>query len=104
MQGTFQAAYEAAQVALTGAQLILENHIVVSLCRPPGHHAHTNLCGGYCFLNNAAISVEFLKSKGKVVILDIDYHHGNGTQDIFYDTSNPLYVSLHGSPDFPFCI
>ncbi|RIB12449.1 hypothetical protein C2G38_2135015 [Gigaspora rosea] len=76
--------------------------------RPPGHHANSKLSGGGCFLNNAAITAKLLinnpDSNGnarKVAILDIDYHHGNGTQDIFYSQSNPLYVSLHASNDFP---
>ncbi|TPX67073.1 hypothetical protein SpCBS45565_g04043 [Spizellomyces sp. 'palustris'] len=107
-EGTFQAAYEAAQVALTGAELLIEEkaHGIFALCRPPGcHHAQRDLCGGYCFFNNAAIAVRHLidvLKVGKVAIIDIDYHHGNGTQEIFYKHSNPLYVSLHGALDYPF--
>ncbi|KAJ3390238.1 hypothetical protein HDU84_007808 [Entophlyctis sp. JEL0112] len=105
--GTYVAAYEAAQVALTAADIILTDSACIqsafALCRPPGHHAHKDLCGGYCFLNNAAIAAQYLidRSGAKVCILDIDYHHGNGTQAIFYDKENPLYVSLHGTPDYP---
>ncbi|KNC96500.1 uncharacterized protein SPPG_08089 [Spizellomyces punctatus DAOM BR117] len=106
-EGTFQAAYEAAQVALTGAELLIEEkaHGIFALCRPPGHHAQRDLCGGYCFFNNAAIAVRHLihvLKVGRVAIIDIDYHHGNGTQEIFYENSNPLYVSLHGALDYPF--
>ncbi|KAJ3015836.1 UNVERIFIED_CONTAM: hypothetical protein HDU68_012548 [Siphonaria sp. JEL0065] len=105
-EGTFEAAYEAAQVALTAADLLVDEHskAAFALCRPPGHHAHEDLCGGYCFFNNAAIAVRYLieeKKAGKVAVLDIDYHHGNGTQTIFYNESNPLYTSIHGAPDYP---
>ncbi len=70
--------------------------------RPPGHHAGYDFFGGYCYINNAAIAAVRLKKAGKVAILDIDYHHGNGTQDIFY-YSDVLYVSLHADPatEFP---
>ncbi|GBC10192.1 hypothetical protein RclHR1_09410005 [Rhizophagus clarus] len=111
---TWESAYESAQVVISAA-LELKRFVeessekemnplpgIFALCRPPGHHANSNVCSGYCFLNNAAISTNILKKDNKkVVILDIDYHHGNGTQDIFYLSSNPLYVSLHGSPDYP---
>ncbi|CAI2169091.1 20008_t:CDS:2 [Funneliformis geosporum] len=106
--------YESAQVVISATMELKriveestsdESNLVPSvfaLCRPPGHHANSNLCAGYCFLNNVAISAQLLvKANKKVVILDIDYHHGNGTQDIFYSNSNPLYISLHGSPDYP---
>jgi acetoin utilization deacetylase AcuC-like enzyme len=70
------------------------------LCRPPGHHAARDLFGGYCFLNNAAIATQFLRDSGaqRVAILDVDYHHGNGTQDIFYERDDVLFVSLHADP------
>ena len=69
-----------------------------ALCRPPGHHAAADLYGGYCFLNNAAIAAQFLIDRGaeRVAILDVDYHHGNGTQAIFYDRPDVLFLSLHG--------
>jgi acetoin utilization deacetylase AcuC-like enzyme len=72
----------------------------ISLCRPPGHHAAHDLYGGYCFLNNAAIAAQYLRDAGaaRVAVLDVDFHHGNGTQDIFYARSDILYVSLHGDP------
>ena len=71
-----------------------------SLCRPPGHHAAADLYGGYCFLNNAAIAAQYLIDGGaeRVAILDVDYHHGNGTQAIFYDRADVLFLSLHGDP------
>ncbi|KAG9124128.1 hypothetical protein FRC07_012726 [Ceratobasidium sp. 392] len=84
---------------------------VFALTRPPGHHAASAACGGYCFFNNAAIAARFLQSeaagkdeggKCKVAILDIDYHHGNGTQDAFYQDPSVLYVSLHAEGDYPY--
>jgi acetoin utilization deacetylase AcuC-like enzyme len=89
-------------VALTGAELLQNGErAVFSLCRPPGHHAGANHFGGYCYLNNAAIAVQKLLDNGakRVAVLDVDYHHGNGTQHIFYDRSDVLFVSLHGHPD-----
>ena len=73
---------------------------VFALCRPPGHHASKDQYGGYCFFNNVAIAAEKLKEKGakRIFILDIDFHHGNGTQAIFYDRSDVFFVSLHGDP------
>jgi acetoin utilization deacetylase AcuC-like enzyme len=75
-----------------------------ALSRPPGHHASRDTYGGYCYFNNAAIAAKILKKKGRVVIVDIDFHHGNGTQDIFYKDDNVLFISLHGDPrkHFPF--
>ena len=106
-EGTWEAAYASAQVALTGAERIRAGAgSVFSLCRPPGHHATADMYGGYCFLNNAAICAQyFLNNDAKrVAILDVDFHHGNGTQDIFYDRSDVLFVSLHGDPHetFPY--
>jgi len=100
-EGTYDAAYASAQVALTGAERIRAGaRGVFSLCRPPGHHATADMYGGYCFFNNAAISAQHYLDKGasKVAILDVDFHHGNGTQDIFYDRNDVLFVSLHGDP------
>ncbi|MCF8070659.1 MAG: histone deacetylase family protein [Desulfobacterales bacterium] len=99
---TWQAITSAVNVALTGVDLIKEGQrAVFSLCRPPGHHAAKDLYAGYCFFNNAAIATQAFIDKGaeRVAILDIDYHHGNGTQAIFYDRSDVLFVSLHGDPD-----
>jgi acetoin utilization deacetylase AcuC-like enzyme len=71
------------------------------LCRPPGHHAATSLYGGYCFFNNAAIAAHraAADSKSRVAVLDVDYHHGNGTQQIFYERDDVTFVSLHGDPE-----
>ncbi|KAI8928018.1 histone deacetylase superfamily protein [Entophlyctis helioformis] len=106
-QGTYEAAYDAAQAALTGAdRLINEGRSgVFAISRPPGHHSSTDIAGGFCFFNNAAIAAEHLITKlkvGKVVVLDVDYHHGNGTQSIFYERANPMFASIHGAPDYPY--
>jgi acetoin utilization deacetylase AcuC-like enzyme len=75
-----------------------------ALSRPPGHHASRDSYGGYCYFNNAAIAAKVLRKKGRVVIVDIDFHHGNGTQDIFYKDDQVLFISIHGDPrhHFPF--
>jgi acetoin utilization deacetylase AcuC-like enzyme len=76
------------------------------LSRPPGHHAGADFMGGYCFINQAAIAAQTLRNAGaaRVVILDVDYHHGNGTQSIFYDRADVQFISLHGDPrtEYPF--
>ena len=105
--GTWTASTSAVDVALTGADVLLAgDRVAFSLCRPPGHHASADVYGGYCFLNNAAISVQYLLDHGsaKVGVLDVDYHHGNGTQAIFYDRSDVPFVSLHGDPrqEYPY--
>ncbi|MDP6039175.1 MAG: histone deacetylase family protein, partial [Candidatus Latescibacteria bacterium] len=103
--GTWDAAREAAGCALTGADLILEGEqAVYALCRPPGHHAARDLYGGYCYLNNAAVAANHLSKLGRVTILDVDYHHGNGTQAIFYASDVVQFVSLHADPNsvYPF--
>ena len=106
--GTWRAAQASAEVALTGAKLLADGQhpAVFALCRPPGHHAAADLYGGYCFLNNAAIAAQSLIDRGaeRVAILDVDYHHGNGTQAIFYDRPDVLFLSLHGHPreEYPF--
>ena len=100
-QGTWEAASAAADVALTAASRIKSGvRAAFALCRPPGHHAARDLYGGYCFLNNAAIAAQYLRDGGasRIAVLDVDFHHGNGTQDIFYDRADVLYVSLHGDP------
>jgi acetoin utilization deacetylase AcuC-like enzyme len=99
--GTWEAARASADVALTAAaKLSAGARGVFALCRPPGHHAARDLYGGYCFLNNAAIAAQYLRDQGieRVAILDVDFHHGNGTQDIFYDRPDVLYSSIHGDP------
>ena len=105
--GTWDAAQASAAVALSAQNAISDGeNVAFALCRPPGHHAAKDLYGGYCFLNNAAIAAQGFLEKGasKVAILDVDFHHGNGTQDIFYDRSDVLFLSLHGDPKqaFPY--
>ena len=107
VQGTYRAARGAVDVALTAVDFVLGGQqVAYGLCRPPGHHAARAMYGGYCFLNNAAIAAEAItKSTGQpVAVLDVDYHHGNGTQQIFWRRSDVLYVSLHADPDrqYPF--
>ena len=101
-KGTWDAAVSSMNVALTGAELLLreKENGVFSLCRPPGHHAAFDMYGGYCFLNNAAIAAQWFLDNGVelVSVLDIDFHHGNGTQDIFYEREDVLYLSIHGDP------
>jgi len=99
--GTWEAACAAADAAITAAEVLRGGgRSAFALCRPPGHHAARDLYGGYCFLNNAAIAAQYLRDHGaaRVAILDVDFHHGNGTQDIFYERNDVLFVSLHGDP------
>ncbi len=105
--GTWEAAYWSAQTALTALAENLDRGAAnaFALCRPPGHHAGADYLGGYCYLNNAAIAAQAAADAGRrVAILDIDYHHGNGTQDIFYGRGDVLFVSIHADPatDYPF--
>lgn len=107
LQHTWEAAYGAAQTAISAAALAYagSQKVTYALCRPPGHHAAGNLYGGYCYLNNAAIAANWLVQQGqRVAIVDIDYHHGNGTQDIFYNRSEVLFTSIHADPfnEYPF--
>jgi acetoin utilization deacetylase AcuC-like enzyme len=100
-EGTYVAARGAVDTALTTTQLVLDGaSSAYGLCRPPGHHAPADLYGGYCFFNNAAVAAHHgATTRGvKVTVLDVDYHHGNGTQQIFYDRDDVQYVSLHGDP------
>ncbi|MDY6849531.1 MAG: GNAT family N-acetyltransferase [Geoalkalibacter sp.] len=97
------AARRAADCALTGADLLLEGfRFAYALVRPPGHHAERRVFGGFCYFNNAALAARRLAAHGRVAILDIDYHHGNGQQSIFYDKADVLTVSLHGHPRFAY--
>ena len=99
--GTWEAALAATQCALTGAaRLNSSERAAFALCRPPGHHAARDLFGGYCYLNHAAVAAQWLRDAGagRVAVLDVDFHHGNGTQDIFYDRGDVLFVSIHGDP------
>lgn len=105
-EGTWKAAYWSAQSAVAAADALLGGTTsAYALCRPPGHHAFADLAGGFCFLNNSAIAAERLRAAGRrVAILDIDVHHGNGTQGIFYDCRGVLTVSIHADPErfYPF--
>jgi acetoin utilization deacetylase AcuC-like enzyme len=97
--GSFDAALTAADAALTAADLVAGGApAAYALCRPPGHHAGPGYYGGFCLLNNAAIAARSLARLGRVAIVDVDFHHGNGTQDIFWEDPEVLYVSLHGDP------
>jgi acetoin utilization deacetylase AcuC-like enzyme len=104
--GTWEAIHGSAQAAVTAADAVLEHGAAYALCRPPGHHAYADSAGGFCFLNNTAIAAERLLAKtgGPIAILDIDVHHGNGTQGIFYGRGDVLTVSVHADPAnyFPF--
>jgi len=106
-EGTWESAYWAAQTALSGLDSVLAGESAAfALCRPPGHHAGADYMGGYCYLNNAAIAAEAARAAGtgRVAILDVDYHHGNGTQDIFLDRGDVFFASIHADPrtDYPF--
>lgn len=96
---TWDAVLGSANLAYVGAQALIDGESAVyAMCRPPGHHAGYDFMGGYCYVNNAAVAANRLKPLGKVAILDIDYHHGNGTQQIFWDDPDVLFVSIHGEP------
>ncbi len=104
-RSTWDAALSSAGAALTGARIAAAGSSpVYAVCRPPGHHAGRDWCGGFCYVNNAAVAACFLAQSGRVGILDIDYHHGNGTQDIFYESPDVLFVSIHADPNqaYPF--
>ena len=96
----------AAGVAVWAAETALEDPVArdtpFALGRPPGHHAERRAFGGFCYFNNAAVAAQMLAENGRVAILDIDYHHGNGQQVIFYDRSDVLTVSIHGHPRFAY--
>ncbi len=104
---TWDSVYWGAQAALAATHEVLDGaSVAFALCRPPGHHAGADYLGGYCYINNVAVAAQAARDAGhkKVAILDIDYHHGNGTQDIFYDRDDVLFVSIHADPvtDYPF--
>ena len=99
-RNAYVAARDAADAALTAAdELLAGRRLVYAVCRPPGHHAGKRFFGGFCYLNNAAVAAHYLAKEARTAILDIDFHHGNGTQDIFYDRDDVLTVSVHGHPD-----
>jgi len=105
-EGTWAAAVASAHCALEAAKLVADGEReAYALCRPPGHHAYADFGGGFCYLNNIAIAANYLANQlGRVAIVDIDTHHGNGTQSIFYHRSDVHFVSVHGDPNvlFPF--
>jgi len=106
--GSWVAARAGAACALSAARAVASGAVscAFALSRPPGHHAGADFFGGYCFLNNAAVAAQALRDGGatRVAVLDVDYHHGNGTQSIFYARGDVLTVSLHGDPrtEYPF--
>jgi acetoin utilization deacetylase AcuC-like enzyme len=106
MKQTYPAARGSAECALTGARLLARarERVVYALCRPSGHHAGPRVFGGYCYFNNAAAAAEYLSAKGRVAVLDLDYHHGNGTQEFFERRSDVLTCSIHGDPsqEYPY--
>jgi acetoin utilization deacetylase AcuC-like enzyme len=97
---TWKSAKASALTALTAADLVLKgDRVTYALCRPPGHHAYSDMAAGFCYLNNTALAAEHLRTvHDKVAVLDIDCHHGNGTQAIFYERSDVLTVSVHANP------
>ena len=99
---TWDAALAATEVATTAAELVLSGtREAYALCRPPGHHAFADMAGGFCFLNNSAVAAQHLRSKhARVAVIDVDVHHGNGTQGIFYERADVLTVSIHADPDY----
>lgn len=102
-RNAYDAAKSAVDVALTAAEYVLKGRgLAYALCRPPGHHAERKTFGGFCYFNNTAIAAQYLSRHGKVATLDIDFHHGNGTQDVFYSRSDVLTVSIHGHPNFAY--
>ena len=98
---TYEVARGSAEAAMTGAHLLRagEHREVYALCRPSGHHAGPRVFGGYCYFNNAAAAADMLSRSGRVAILDIDYHHGNGTQEFFQERKDVFTCSIHGDPD-----
>ena len=115
--GTYPAALASANCALSGAKELTEDERPTAeekpssfilhpssfaLCRPPGHHAGRANCAGYCYINNAAVAAGWLTQFGPVAVLDIDYHAGNGTQDIFYERADVLTISIHADPNFEY--
>jgi acetoin utilization deacetylase AcuC-like enzyme len=104
VKGTYAAAIAAASLAYKGAQEIANGKakILYTLTHPIGHHSLPDKIGGYCYFNNAAIAAHYLSQFGRVAILDLDFHHGNGTQEIFYARDDVLFVSIHADPNLKF--
>jgi acetoin utilization deacetylase AcuC-like enzyme/GNAT superfamily N-acetyltransferase len=103
-RNVWPAARSAVDCALTCARLVREHgrQLAYALVRPPGHHAERRSFGGFCYLATAATAAQYLSETGKVAVLDVDYHHGNGQQDIFYDRGDVLTISIHGHPRFAY--
>lgn len=102
-KNAYLAAKRAVDCVITASQKLLEEHpLSYALVRPPGHHSEKKVFGGFCYFNNIAVAANFLSEFGKVAILDIDYHHGNGQQDIFYHRSDVFTISIHGHPSFAY--
>ena len=107
VEGSWDAIKSSHDVALTAAGLIQDGErSAFALCRPPGHHAGAGFMGGYCYINNAAVAAQWFRDNGakRVSILDVDYHHGNGTQEIFYSRSDVQVINLHADPmqEYPY--
>ena len=103
--GTWEAAKAGADAAFTAANVLIDKkQNVFCALRPPGHHAHSDYMGGYCYVNNAAVAAQSLLDKGckRVAILDVDYHHGNGTQSIFYARNDVLVINIHADPSYEY--
>jgi acetoin utilization deacetylase AcuC-like enzyme len=104
--GTWRAVYGSAQAAISAADAAIAHGRAYALCRPPGHHAYADSAGGFCYVNNTAVAAQRLRStlNASVAVLDIDVHHGNGTQGIFYERADVCTVSIHADPSnyFPF--
>lgn len=102
-KNAYLAARGAVDCAVTGAhELLGGSHFAYALVRPPGHHAERRAFGGFCYFNSSAVAAHFLSRYGKAAVLDLDFHHGNGTQDIFYDRDDVLTLSIHGHPSFAY--
>ena len=102
-RNAYRAARRAVDCALTGASALLTgSRLSYALVRPPGHHAESRVFGGFCYLNSAAVAAHYLSRRGRVAILDIDYHHGNGQQDIFYERPDVLTISIHRHPTWAY--
>ena len=102
-RNAYQAARRAVDCALTAADALLQGRrLAYALVRPPGHHAETKAFGGFCYFNSTAVAANYLSRFGRVAVLDLDYHHGNGTQDVFYNRSDVLTLSIHGKPNLAY--
>lgn len=102
-QNAYLAARGAVNCTMTATDALLKGyHFAYALVRPPGHHAERRAFGGFCYFNSAAVAAQYLSQRGRVVVLDIDFHHGNGTENIFYERADVLTLSIHGHPNFAY--